>query len=535
MHAHLPFIRHPEYENFLEETWLFEAISESYIPLIRMLDKLDDDGIPAGLTISISSSLATMLNDELLQKHYVRYLENRIELGKREVKRTIRNRKYSRVAKMYLRMFRKNLELYSEVYKRNILAEFRRHQKKGNIEIITTPGTSPFLPFYEHYPGNIHAHLEATRESYNRNFGEDLQGIWLSGGGYYPGLEEILKKSHLKFFYLDNSAVLRAKDYSGSGTSIPFETPNGVVFFVQDYELVNLVWSDTHGYPGNPDYRNFDRDIGHELDFEYICPYINSENFRINTGYKYYAIGTDTADIPATAQRIYIPAHASKMAVGHAGHFEELLHQRMANTNTPTEPIFTLLFSAELFGHWWFEGIQWLEAVIRNFSRENSEITLVTPSAYLAENPVKTTVSPAFSSWGTGYPEVLLNHQNDWIYRHVHAGIERMVELAERFQNTQGFNRRALNQAAREILLAQTLDWAFIMRSGISEEYARARICEHIGNFYQIHDALSNGNVQTTWLLQVEEKNNIFPYIDYSTFGAAGGFRDSRRIIDSRC
>jgi 1,4-alpha-glucan branching enzyme len=170
LHAHLPFIRHPEHETFLEETWLFEAISESYIPLLRMLNRLDADGIPARITMSFSPSLTAMLQDELLQARYIEHLNKLVELGEKEVERNRNDDNFAPLSEMYLQLYRSNLDLFTGDLQHDILSGFDYHQKKGNIEIITSPGTYPFLPFYEQYPANIHAHLEAALDSHRKVF-----------------------------------------------------------------------------------------------------------------------------------------------------------------------------------------------------------------------------------------------------------------------------------------------------------------------------------------------------------------------------
>lgn len=274
LHAHLPFIRHPEHESFLEETWLFEAISESYTPLLRMLNRLDADNIPAGLTISFSPSLTAMLKDELLQNRYIKYLEKLIELGEREVERTANDPAFNPLASMYLDLFRNNLEFFTDELQNDLLSGFDYHQKKGNIEVITSPGTYPFLPFYEQYPANIHAHIEAALDSHREVFNKPSKGIWLPECGYYPGLEEILREHSLEYFYLEAHGILFADNCPKSGTYAPVKTPSGLYAFARDVASVNRVWSDIDGYPGEIAYRDFYRDIGHDLDFDYIKPYI---------------------------------------------------------------------------------------------------------------------------------------------------------------------------------------------------------------------------------------------------------------------
>jgi len=88
LHAHLPFVRHPEHKDFLEEDWLFQAISETYIPLIQVFDRLMQDGVPFQLTLSLSPPLLSMLSDDLLQQRTVRFLDRSLELAEKEIKRT---------------------------------------------------------------------------------------------------------------------------------------------------------------------------------------------------------------------------------------------------------------------------------------------------------------------------------------------------------------------------------------------------------------------------------------------------------------
>ena len=88
LHAHLPYVRHPEYEDFLEEDWFYEAITETYIPLLEVFDSLERDGVDWRLTMSITPTLAGMLSDPLLQYRYVRHLDNLLELAAKEVVRT---------------------------------------------------------------------------------------------------------------------------------------------------------------------------------------------------------------------------------------------------------------------------------------------------------------------------------------------------------------------------------------------------------------------------------------------------------------
>jgi len=200
-------------------------------------------------------------------------------------------------------------------------------------------------------------------------------------------------------------------------------------------------------------------------------------------------------------------------------HQAERLRSRMDRP-----PLLVCPFDAELFGHWWFEGPEWLEAVLRRLARLQDKLKLVTGSDYLDSHPEQQVGRPCFSSWGNrGYAEVWLESSNDWIYRHLHKLADRMMELSRRFPNEKGIRRRALNQAFREMLLAQSSDWAFIMKTGTTVPYAVQRTREHISNFNRIFSAVMENDIEQEWLLGLEARNNLFPEIDYRLFGKQPG------------
>ena len=144
---------------------------------------------------------------------------------------------------------------------------------------------------------------------------------------------------------------------------------------------------------------------------------------------------------------------------------------------------------------------------------------MITPSEYLAKHPENQRVQPCDSSWGDkGYYEVWLNGGNDWIYRHLHILEERMVELAHRHPVTDGLKRRALNQAAREVLLAQSSDWGFLMTAGTAGSYARKRTEAHINHFLKLYDQIQSGQIDPDNLKTLEERDNLFPELDYHVY-----------------
>lgn len=200
LHAHLPFVRHPEYERFMEEDWLFEAISETYLPLLRMLNRLSKDGIPFKLTLSISPTLSSMLTDELLTERYIKHVTRLIELGYKEKERVKDNPALLKIVDMYHSLFKQNLEDFVSLYRKNILWGFRNLEKDGYIDIITTASTHAFLPLYTEYPQAIEAQVQTAIISHGRNFGTKPKGFWLPEMGFAPGIENHLKANDIEYF-----------------------------------------------------------------------------------------------------------------------------------------------------------------------------------------------------------------------------------------------------------------------------------------------------------------------------------------------
>ncbi len=515
LHAHLPFVRHPEEGSFLEETWLFEAISETYLPLLRVLNTLETDGVAFKLALSISPTLTAMLQDEMLQQRFVSYCERMIDLAGREIERTRDNRLNHVMAQRYRALHETNLREFVEKYDRDLTRGFDYHYKRGKIEILATAATHAFLPLYIQHPPAVRAQVQVGLDAHARVFGKAARGFWLPECGYAPGLEEYLGDQGIRYSFVSTHGLVFSDQRPAAGVYAPMKCPNGLAFFGRDHASSNAVWSADEGYPSDISYRDFYRDIGHDLPLDYIGPYLPDGRIRMNTGFKYHAVtGKTDQKLP------YDPDIADRKVGEHAENFVYNQSKRVKRLrdlmNAP--PVIVSPFDAELFGHWWYEGPRWLESVIRGVA-ESEELSLITPSEYLKAHPDQQVGSPAFSSWGTkGYSEVWLDGSNDWIYPHVHKAIERMSELVERFPDESGLKRRALTQAAREVLLSQASDWPFIMRAGTAVPYAVRRVKDHVANVAHVYDALSRGTIGTEWLTRVERQHNLFPDLDYRGF-----------------
>jgi len=517
LHAHLPFVRHPEYEDFLEEDWLYEAITETYLPLLDVYEGLVRDGIDFRITMSLTPPLANMLADELLQNRYVKHIRDLIELAEKEVERTRWMPEFHETAKMYLEKFERCRYLFEEVYRKNLINGFKRFQELGKLEVITCGATHGFMPLMDLYPNAVRAQIQVARQDYERHFGRPPRGIWNGECGYYPGLETFLSEAGIRFFFVDSHGILHADRRPRYGVFAPLYCPNHVAAFGRDIESSKSVWSSEEGYPGDFNYREFYRDIGFDLDFEYIKPYIHESGLRTNTGIKYYRItGRTMYKEPYNRQR------AMEMAAEHAGNFMFNREKQVEHLSAVMDnkiPIVVSPYDAELFGHWWYEGPDFLNFLLRKISTSSDTIELITPSEYLDRHPEQQTATPSLSSWGNrGYAEVWLNSTNDWIYRHLHKASERMNELANTYRDAEGLIRRALNQAARELLLAQSSDWAFIMKTNTMVEYAVKRTKDHINRFTDLYYAIKSGTIDESILTSLERKDNIFPDIDFRVY-----------------
>ncbi|OHC07346.1 MAG: glycoside hydrolase, partial [Planctomycetes bacterium RIFOXYD2_FULL_41_16] len=515
LHAHLPFVRHPEYHEFLEEDWLFEAITETYIPLIDVFDKLIDEGINFRITMSLTPPLISMLTDELLQSRYIRYLEKRIQLSGKEIERTKHQPEFNRLAQMYYKHFSNARYVFAEKYHRNIIHAFKKFQDMGKLEVITCGATHGYLPLMNNNVNAMRAQINVAVQHYEKHFGRKPRGIWLPECAYEPVVDQLLKDAGIRFFITETHGILFASPRPKYGIYAPIYCPTGVAAFGRDMESSRQVWSSKDGYPGDFSYRDFYRDVGFDLDYDYIRPYLHGDGKRTNVGIKYYRITGKTDH-----KEPYSPERALDKAAEQAGNFmfnREKQIEHLASI-MDRKPIVVAPYDAELFGHWWFEGPDWINFLFRKIAFDQKTISLITPMEYLEMYPVNQVSTPSLSSWGyKGYNEYWLNDSNDWIYRHLHKAAERMVELAQKFSDTTGnaLKNRALNQAARELLLAQSSDWAFIMKTGTMVEYAAKRTKEHLFRFTRLYDDIRANNIDATRLSDIEGKDNIFPDIDY--------------------
>ena len=544
LHAHLPFVRHPEYPKFLEEDWLYEAITEVYLPLIFIFQSLHEAGVKPRLAMNVSPPLCEMLADELLQTRYTAHLDHLLELANKELYRTkTESMDFQSVAKMYVDNLSASLDLWNNRYKRNLINAFRELDDEGVIEIITCGATHGFLPLIS-TPEARRAQIKVAVANYKKHFGKRPRGIWLPECAYEPGVEDLLKDAGIEYFISDTHAILYGDPRPRYGVHAPVVCPNGVAVFARDVETSQQVWSAEIGYPGDPVYREFYRDIGWDAPIDYLRPYLDEHANRKHLGLKYHRI--TGRDVPQQLKEPYIPGLARDKAAENAAHFiGERIKQayKLRETFEGHPPLVVSPYDAELYGHWWYEGPQFIDFFFKKLHFDQDEIAAVTPGDFLDSGLPIQIQKPTASSWGeAGYYKVWLNEGNSWMYPYQHDAERKMTEYANKsgvlslesgasgsIQDSKlptPDSVRILNQMSRELLLAQSSDWAFQIYQGTTVEYSSRRFESHIYRFdllAKMLDSLKTGDSRLTTedidlLTEIESRDNIFQEIDYRIY-----------------
>lgn len=514
LHAHLPYVRHPEYEEFLEEDWLYEAITETYIPLLKMFENLTRDRVKFNITMTISGTLSNMLQDELLQNRYLNHMNKMVEFCSLELERLQNDPEMLEVAKHNYQIYTSARDYYI-YHNKDLIKRFRYYQDLGCLEIIPVTATHGMLPMMKDYPNAVKAQVKMAKLDYINSFGREPKGIWLAECAYYKGQDSYLKDEGIRYFLVDAHGIKNANPRPVYGVYSPVYTNNGVAAFARDLESSEQVWSSEVGYPGDGSYREFHKDAGYELDYEYIKPFLHSDGVRRNMGIKYHAITDKKGDY----KKIYNPTEARNKAISHAYNFvynRSLQLDYLSKKMKYRKPIIVSPYDAELYGHWWYEGPIFLEYIFRAIQESNFES--ITPSQYLDKYKVNQVVDVSMSSWGAnGYYDVWVDGSNDYIYRHLHKAAEKMIELSQ-YEPRNEIEYRALNQAARELFMAQTSCWPFIMFTKTMVGYAQKKVSDHIYRLFKIYEDFKNANIDEEWLSEIEGRDNIFRNIDYRVY-----------------
>jgi 1,4-alpha-glucan branching enzyme len=522
LHAHLPFVRHPEHDKPLEERWLHEAILECYLPLLAALGRLERDGIPVAFTMSLTPPLAAMLRDELLCRRFGEHLEALVVLVGREVTRLADDAYFGPVAGYYQQRLL-DLQALWVALDGDLVGAFARHHEAGRIELLTCSATHAYLPGLLPCRPALRAQLQLGAAAFTHLVGHRPRGLWLPECAYEPSFDADIADAGLHFTVLDTHGLTHATPRPAFDVFHPVVSPAGVAFFARDDASSRQVWSREGGYPGNAYYRDFYRDIGFDLPESLLEGQLGPFGIRVMTGLKYHRItGKTDKKLP------YMPGEASAQIARDAQDFVRRRRAHLGHlaATMPVPPVIVSPYDAELFGHWWFEGPEFLEQVFRALA-PHRDIAPITLRAYLERHPAALETTPAASSWGAGgHGEVWVGPEAARFWRHVHHASREVTALVARYHDLDGPRGELLDLAIRELLLLQTSDWPFIIKTNSMVQYAEARLRSHtsrVRRLAQLVAAPSIEEADLTWARDLSARDSFLAGLPSATLRAAFG------------
>lgn len=513
LHAHLPWVRHAEDRQVVEERWLYEAITESYLPLVDLLLRLLGEGMAPRVTLSVSPPLAAMLRDPVIVERYGRHLERLGALIEREEARppAVSDDGFPEVIRFYRQRHDRICRLW-EAIEGDLVGAFSALEAAGVLELMTTAATHAFLPLVA--PRALVAlQVGLALEQHELRFGRRPRGFWLPECGWEPSLEGLLVDHGVEYVLLETHGVTHGEPAPRHGPYAPVLCPGErLACLGRDPECSAQVWSATEGYPAEPVYREFYRDLVNERSVEELGDLAGPSGAWLPTGIKAHRITGATED-----KARWSPRAAFARAREHA---EDFVNRRLAQTerlaaSMDRPPLIVAPFDAELFGHWWFEGPVFLEAVLRRLAGAAEGLRLVSGGDALRLWPEAQVLRPSASSWGEGgYAAVWLNEENGWAQGPLRATGRRLAAALERVGPEGGLERRAASHAVREMLLAQGSDWLFMMHAGASAGYAQGRLEGHLSRATALIEQLERGQIDEAALARLERDIPLFSEVD---------------------
>ncbi|MGP1593804.1 MAG: 1,4-alpha-glucan branching protein domain-containing protein [Treponema sp.] len=509
-HAHVPYIRNEVPENSAEEFKFFDFLSYTFLPFLRMCSRLEADGIQFRCGLVLSPLLCEMLNDVLLQEQYIRFLDNHIDFGMKELARN-RGTQAEPLIQKRMEAFQQDKTDFVTVYRKNLLKKINSFMVKGFIELLATAATPCFFPLYQNLSEALFAQTELGLINYREYFSAAPAGFWLPAMGYNTGLERIIKQYGLDYTVLASQSFLFAQKPPVNGIFSPAMTDNGLFCFGNDTIATSEILNSEQGLHTNPLYLDTERDAGFELDKQYLSSLFNVEKGRRFTGYAY---------IKRNGKDYYNEEAAKRQAEEDALVFLENRKQTLSEVEAlaHTLPLCCVsVLPLQFFGSTWYEGFDWLEMVFRQ--AEAKGFTLSLPAEYLKQIHQVQHIEPFYASnLPSGYADELIDNSNDWMFPAIQKATERLIDIASRFPDDPGLKERILNMAAKEVLFAQSMDWPLLVNTEMSVEYAAQRCNEHLHAFTAVYESLGSGIVSTDWLIKREKKYPVFSEMNYRIF-----------------
>ncbi len=520
LHGHLPYARRQGQWPHGEE-WIHEAASSTYLPLLIALTDMAERGVPFRLTIGLTPILMEQLADANVLRSFEEYVEDRLRRAETDDARfTTQGAAHeATVARYYAHHFGQVLEAFRVRFGRDIVGAFAALQRSGHVEIMVCAATHGYLPLLGR-ASSIAAQLQVGIESYRAHVGTTPSTIWLPECAYrpaqggLPGIESFLEAQGLNLFFTESQNLEEAPLVGGAPgpamTFAPYRIAQSHVQVVaRNQRLAEQVWSRWQGYPGDDDYREF-----HRKDAE--------------SGLWYWRITGDAVDLGEKA--LYDPEVAARRIEEHAQHFVTVVEDeaRQWQEANGMPGLVCAAYDAELFGHWWFEGVQWLARVLEIASQaDHPTITTATAGGFVAAHPARDAVDLPPSSWGRYRTDYTWNNEKTaWMWPIVHERERRMESLVARYPRATGAARATLTQAGRELLLLESSDWPFLVTTGQASEYATRRFNAHVKRFDRLTTLLANGTEGSRYAVhlcaRLERLDNPFPNLDYHVFQNRG-------------
>ncbi|NLM01679.1 MAG: DUF1957 domain-containing protein [Treponema sp.] len=503
INSHQDYLANSENHDSEKFNILFSSITQTFLPLLNMFANLEADGIFFKVSMVFTPSLCAMLADPVIQQAYIEWLDKLISFGETQISKNPN-------AEKYLKQLRYAKRDFTETLNQDILSKIDYYARRGNIELLATAATNCFLPHYIDLPEAINAQIETGLLSHRNFFSTSPEGFYLPFMGYTQGIERFIKSYGLRYTVLDSHGLLFADPVPQAGIFSPARCYNSLMIFPKDNETDELLFGE-NGYINNEIYLDTNRDVGFEEKLSKISKFLNSDKMRISTGFKYWTKNNE----------IYDEQKANAQAIIDATNFLNNKSEKLQNAQDllkGSDVCDVCVFDSELFGQKWAEGLIWLEQIFRQANKRD-DINLVLYEDLTSDPFSYEKIQPFLSSnEGGGYGENLLDSSTGWMLRYVRKACERMIDLSSRFIDDTGLKARSLNLGAKEVLLAQSSDWAKMISSRSFPEYAKKEFTNCIINFTTLFDSLGSNSISTEWLTNTEKAHTIFPWINYHIF-----------------
>ena len=494
LHAHLPWVKAAGKWPFGEE-WLYQAMMDTYIPLLDLFTRLRTNGITGAITMGITPVLIEMLRDRALVAGFDAYLDSRVELLDEDIVAFGSSEPALRQLAIGARAFIQNMRTHwREHYNRDAIGAFREFARSGVIEIITSAATHAYLPLLDSSKA-IEAQLATGLQTSTQAFDVAPAGVWLPECGYDPSIVPVLERLGLKYFYADERAI----HHLTPDVDRPLRIPNSSISYFARHPMARGELMDTDlGYPGNSWYREF----------------YKRHN---NSGMRYWRVTSKDATL--REKEPYEPARALEQIRLHAADFSKKIE---ALKSESSRAYFTFTFDAELFGHWWGEGIWWLEETLVQLHHDQTA-DFVSPSTFLAcDEPTEELELPR-SSWGIGGDDRV------WANPRTKDYWETVYSAQRRFEELSGFTHAdspLYLQAARELFCLQSSDWPFMISNHSADAYPIDRIAMHSFRFAQLEAALRNEPADQETIEDALQNDSLFQHICLNAYAEKAGARE---------